>query len=86
MANLGPMDVHMTIQKRIINMVIYLEKSSQELISQHLNELQDKILQKGYQLLVKTKVSDKKPDFITDILQDDTLNQGLYRYSFDIRA
>ena len=51
-----------------------------------LHELIDSLQRKGYQFQASTKISDTKPDFITDILQDDTPNPGSHRYSFDIRA
>ncbi|HPU62757.1 MAG TPA: flagellar hook-length control protein FliK [Mobilitalea sp.] len=86
MANLGPVDIHMTMKERQINAVFYLENLSEQLISAHLHELTETLIQLGYQIQAKTKVSESKPDFITDILQKDASVQNVSRYSFDIRA
>ena len=86
MANLGPVDIHMTMKNRQINAVFYLEKTSEQLISVYLHELVDTLQNKGFQFQAKTKVSDSKPDFITDILQKDHTAKNISTYSFDIRA
>ena len=86
MANLGPIDIHMSMMNSQINAVFYLDKSSEQLISMHLHELTDTLLDKGYQLQAKTQITDSKPDFIIDILQPDTPGPNTHRYSFDIRA
>ena len=75
----------MYMKNHQVNAVFYLEKSS-EYIAQHLHELVDSLHEKGYQLQAKTKISDSKPDFIADILQQNTPNITTHRYSFDIRA
>ncbi|MDI9508961.1 MAG: flagellar hook-length control protein FliK [Bacillota bacterium] len=86
MKSLGPMDIHLSMKNKQFYAVFYLEKSSEKVISQYLHELIDSLQRKGYQFQASTKISDTKPDFITDILQDDTPNPGSHRYSFDIRA
>lgn len=86
MANLGPVDIHMTMKNRQVNAVFYLEKSSEKIVSGHLQELAKTLQDKGYQFQAKTKVSESKPDFITDILQKDASHKTISRYSFDIRA
>ena len=86
MTNLGPLDIHISVKNRQINAVFYVEKSSEQIISKHLNELIDALNSKGYQLQVKTQISDSKPDFITDILQQDVSDPNMHRYTFDIRA
>lgn len=86
MTNLGRVDIHMTMKNRLVNAIFYLEETSEQLMSRHLHELTDILQKKGYQFQVSTKVSSNKPDFITDILQGDTLDRTVSRYSFDIRA
>ena len=86
MANLGPMDIHMSMKNKQLNAVFYLEEASEKIIGPHLHELIDTLLDKGYQFQATTRISDSKPDFITDILQPDTPNQSSHRYTFDIRA
>lgn len=86
MAHLGPLDIHLYIMNRQINAVFYTEKASSEIISRHLDELVRSLDSKGYRFLAKTQVSDGKPDFITDILQQDASEPGIHRYTFDIRA
>lgn len=86
MANLGPIDIHMTMKDRNVQATFYLEKSSEDIISEHLHELIDILSKKGYILQAKTQISESKPDFITDILEQDVSDQSVYRHSFDIRA
>jgi len=86
MPNLGPVDIHMTMKERQIEAVFYLENTSEPLISAHLQELNDSLRKKGYQFQAETKVSDSRPDFITDILQKDNTGKNTSVYSFDIRA
>ncbi len=86
MVHLGSMDIHMSMKNHQVNAVFFLEKSSEQIISQHLNELISLLNDKGYQLQAKTQISDSKPDFINDILQQDAPSSITHRYSFDIRA
>lgn len=86
MANLGSMDIHMSMMNRNINAVFYLEKSSEHIISMHLHELINSLNDKGFLFNAKTQISNNKPDFINDILQQDVPNSNTHRYSFDIRA
>ncbi|TAH68871.1 MAG: flagellar hook-length control protein FliK [Anaerolineaceae bacterium] len=86
MANLGPIDIHMSMLNRQLNVVFYLEKPSEQIISKHLHELVDALNDKGYQLQARTQISDSKPDFIRDILQEDAPSSNPHRYTFDIRA
>lgn len=86
MANLGPLDIHMTMKERYVQAVFYLEEESENIIKEHLNELIDLLSKKGYNLQAKTQVSASKPDFITDILEQDVKELSIYRHSFDTRA
>ncbi|NLL71996.1 MAG: flagellar hook-length control protein FliK [Clostridiales bacterium] len=86
MANLGSMDIHMTMKDKNIHGVFYLEEASQHIISKHLDELIDILSKKGYNFQASTKVSESKADFINGILEQDIPQQSLYRRSFDIRA
>ncbi len=86
MANLGSMDIHLSMSNRQVNAVFYLEESSERIISKHLHELINNLSDKGYLLQAKTQISDSKPDFINDILQDDAPSPNTHRYTFDIRA
>ena len=86
MANLGSVDIHMSMSDRQVNAVFYLEKPSEPIISKHLHELINALNEKGYLLQAKTQISDSKPDFINDILQDDAASSNTHRYTFDIRA
>lgn len=85
MANLGSIDIHLTMNNRQVDAIFYLEDSSEQIIAKHLHELIEALADKGYSFQAKTKISDSKPDFISDILQGDTGTQT-HRYSFDIRA
>lgn len=87
MKNLGTIDIHLTLKKQLVNAIFYLEKSSEQLISGHIHMLVDALNNKGYQLQVKTHVSESKPDYINDLLnQGSNLSKSISRFSFDIRA
>lgn len=86
MPNLGHIDIHMTMKERQVNAVFYIDETSGRLISEHLQELTDSLNEKGYLFHAETKISDSKPDFISDILQNNTVSRPISRYSFDIRA
>lgn len=86
MANLGSTDIHLSMKNSQVNAVFYLDKSSEPIVAMHLNELTTTLSDKGYQFQAKTKISDNKPDFINDILQQNTPTSDTHRYSFDIRA
>ncbi len=86
MTNLGSIDIHMSMRNHLVNAIFYIEKSSEQIISEHLHELAQILSKKGYQLHAKTQISESKPDFITDILQSDAPSSSTHRYTFDIRA
>ena len=58
---------------------------TRKVIARHLHELTDILNDKGFQLQVRTQVSESKPYFINDILQHDAPSSNTHRYSFDIR-
>lgn len=86
MVNLGSVDVHISMLNNQANAIFYVDKEAEQIIAQHLYELIDSLSIKGFKLQAKTQISDSKPDFITDILQQDTPAAKAHRYSFDIRA
>jgi hypothetical protein len=86
MTHLGSVDIHLFMSNRQVKAIFYLEKSSEQLIAKNMHELIDVLNDKGYQLEASTQVSDSKPDFINDILQNDAPSSNTHRYSFDIRA
>jgi flagellar hook-length control protein FliK len=86
MTHLGFVDIHLFMSNRQVKAIFYLEKSSEQLIAKNMHELIDVLNDKGYQLEASTQVSDSKPDFINDILQNDAPSSNTHRYSFDIRA
>lgn len=86
MTHLGPVDIHLSMMNRQVNAVFYLNETSEKVIARHLHELTDMLNDKGFQLQVRTQVSESKPDFINDILQHDAPSSNTHRYSFDIKA
>lgn len=86
MENLGSTDIHLSMKNRQVNAIFYLEQSSEPIVATHLNELTNALSDKGYQFQATTRISDNKPDFIIDILQQNTPTADTHRYSFDIRA
>lgn len=86
MEHLGSMDIHMSMKNRQVNAVFYVEEDTYQIITKHIDELTNTLSNKGYNFQASTKVSEGKPDFITDVLQQNSPDVSSHRYSFDIRA
>lgn len=87
MTELGPLNLHMKLEQERIQATFYLENEvSGKLISEHLPDLSSALSKKGYQFQARVEKNNHKTDFIEDILEHDSPNSSVQRYSFDIRA
>lgn len=88
METLGKLGVFMEMKQKYITMNFSLEdEESAKLIKQHLGELDEKLLKKGYRFSgsVGDLKNDKK-DFVKDFLNKGERKQKVSRYSFDMRV
>ena len=58
------------------------------LILEHLNLLEERLKQKGYQAKIQVMNQEENVNFVEDILKRQTPSAGgmVHRYSFDVRA
>ena len=87
MEHLGDVDVYLSLKEQSVSTDITLEKEEVlDLFETHMDELIGRLEKKGYQVNTSLKISEKKPDFIEDILSRQAGGSTVNRYSFDVKA
>ena len=87
MEHLGDVDVYLSLKAQSVSTDITLEKEEVlDLFEAHMDELIGRLEGKGYQVNTSLKISEKKPDFVEDILAKQAGNSTVNRYSFDVKA
>ncbi|MBR1390039.1 MAG: flagellar hook-length control protein FliK [Lachnospiraceae bacterium] len=88
MDHLGATDVSVRMKNRKVHTDFYMEDDrSYALIREHLDELEQRLAEKGFQCSVNVENHGYKMDFVDDFLKRDQPAGGiLHRYSFDVRA
>ena len=87
MEHLGDVDVYLSLKAQSVSTDITLEKEEVlDLFEGHMDELIGRLEGKGYQVSTSLKISEKKPDFVEDILAKQVGNSTVNRYSFDVKA
>ena len=88
MDHLGATDVSVRMKNRKVHTDFYMEDDrSYALIREHLDELEQRLTEKGFQCSVNVENHGYKMDFVDDFLKRDQPAGGiLHRYSFDVRA
>lgn len=86
MDHLGPLDIHLDLNKTHVNSKIYTEEDSQSLIHEHMPMLSEALLKKGYSFSYELHKREHSVDIVRDILKEDETTTGIKRYTFDIRA
>jgi len=86
--HLGSTDVSIRMHQRKVTTNFYLpDDISYNLILEHLDELEERLEKKGYQVKVQVNTQEKTPNFIEQILAGQPAAGGMvHRYSFDVRA
>lgn len=85
--NLGPLDVHLTLNHNKIHSKFYLsEDESIKLLENNISSLETTLNNKGYLLETEFHTREKKVDIVKEFIEKDTPTSALKRYTFDIRA
>lgn len=88
MDNLGATDVSVRMKDRKVHTNFYLEdEKSYDLIEEHMDELMQRLQEKGYSCTVQVENQSQKKNLVEDFMQQEHPSAGiLHRYSFDMRA
>lgn len=89
MENLGSTDVSIRLKNKQVATNFYLsDDTSYQLILDHLDLLEERLKNKGYDAKVFVANQEKKPDFVENLLHQGAVSGSgmVHRYSFDVRA
>jgi flagellar hook-length control protein FliK len=87
MEQLGPLDIHLSLNKNQVSSAFYVEdRSVQRLLQSNIEELSVALSEKGYQFSSTFSVRERSIDIVKDFIEKDAPVAGVKRYSFDIRA
>lgn len=87
MDNLGPVDIHLTLNHNKILSKFYLsEDESKKLLINNIASLEYALNEKGYLLETEFLAREKNVDVVKEFIEKDTPSSALKRYTFDIRA
>lgn len=86
--HLGSTDVSIQMKGKQVHTDFFLaDDKSYDLIFSHMDELEERLRNKGYSCTIQVQNKEKKVDFVEDFLKKDQPSTGrLHRYSFDVRA
>ena len=88
MVNLGSLNVHIQMNRRQqIQTIFYMEDTEAgHLISDNLSSFISSLQEKGYRIQAEVKSTYKKLDFSKDFIEQNSHDNYVQRYSFDIRT
>lgn len=87
MEHLGATDVYIKMQGSAVETTFYLQDSgSYDVILSHMDTLQEKLEQKGYQCKIEVENREKQQDFVEEFLEKEKTIGKFQRYSFDVKA
>lgn len=87
MEQLGPLDIHLSMNRNEISSTFYVEdRSVERLLKVNIEELVEALSEKGYQLTSSFSIRERSLDIVKDFIEKDEAPAGMKRYSFDIRA
>lgn len=86
--HLGSTDVSIRMHQKKVTTNFYLsDDTSYNLIMEHLDELEERLAKKGYQVKIQVNTQEETPSFVEQILEGQPQAGGMvHRYSFDVRA
>ncbi len=86
--HLGSTDVSIRMHQKKVTTNFYLsDDTSYNLIMEHLDELEERLAKKGYQVKIQVNTQEETPSFVDQILEGQPQAGGMvHRYSFDVRA
>lgn len=87
MKQLGPLDIHLSMNRSEISSTFYVEdRSVERLLKANIEDLMKALNEKGYHLTSSFSIRERSLDIVTDFIEKDGVPASLKRYSFDIRA
>lgn len=87
MEHLGATDIYIKMMGTSLATTFYLEDSSScDIILKHMDSLQEKLEEKGYQCKVDVENRGKQQDFVEEFLEKEKPVGRFQRYSFDVKA
>ena len=87
MDHLGPVDVYVAMQQQKVSTQFYLRDDDMlSFIHEHIDMLNDRLAQKGYQMNAQFSVKEKPGSVIEEIVEDHRENVRIGTFSFDMRA
>lgn len=87
MDHMGPLNIHVQMQQSRIHTKFHTESPEvEQLLKEHLPLLISALSERGYQLQAEVDCTYQEPDFITDLINRDSLDGTTRRYTFDIRT
>jgi hypothetical protein len=87
MTHLGMLNIHVRLEQKQILAKFYTEKpESRQLLSDHMSALTDALQKKGYRLHAEVTDTYEQPDLVKDLIEPDTEDSDIRRYTFDVRT
>lgn len=87
MEHLGATDIYIKMLGTSLETTFYLENSgSYDVILNHMEVLQEKLEEKGYQCKIDVENREKQQDFVEEFLEKEKPIGRFQRYSFDVKA
>lgn len=89
MEHLGSTDVSIKLYQKKVTTNFYLDDdTSYQLVLEHLDILEKRLEEKGYNAKIQVINQDEKPNFVENLLTQGAPSAGgmVHRYSFDVRA
>lgn len=87
MEHLGATDIYIKMLGTSVETTFYLENSgSYDVILKHMDALQEKLEEKGYQCKIDVENREKQQDFVEEFLEKEKPIGRFQRYSFDVKA
>ncbi|MBB2183808.1 flagellar hook-length control protein FliK [Lachnospiraceae bacterium MD1] len=87
MEHLGPLNIHVGMEQNMIRANFSLDNmDAMQIIESNLPSLSEALAKKGYQLQYTVSSSYNKPDLVKDLIEENTGDSLVNRYTFDIRT
>ena len=87
MDHLGSTDIYIKMLGTKVETTFYLEdNNSYDIIVNHMDELQERLEEKGYQCKIEVENRGKQQEFVEDFLEKEKPVGRFQRYSFDVKA
>lgn len=87
MESLGPLDIKLNLNGNVIDSTFYFtDKDAMNLIAGNITLLEDVLVEKGFLLKSSMEMQAESKNVIKELIEKDTRDTPMQRYTFDIRA